>query len=107
MGKKGKKYKITDKIDDDKKNYFVSYKKFQRLNIYKFKDSPKKFNKLILKIKNMVILIKENSQAYGIDMSKNAFLLSLTSDIGFKVAQNLKQKVGIYMVLIVYLIENF
>ena len=41
----------------------------------------------------MVILIKENSQAYGIDMSKkNAFLLSLTSDIGFKVAQNLKQK---------------
>ena len=52
MGKKGKKYKITDKIDDDKRNYFVSYKKFQRLNIYKFKDSPKKkFKKLILKIK--------------------------------------------------------
>lgn len=60
IGKKNKKYKITDKIDEDKRNYYVSYKRFQKLNIYNFKDNPNnKINKLILKIKENVKINKK------------------------------------------------
>jgi nucleoside-diphosphate-sugar epimerase len=47
-------YKITDKIDPDKRSYFVLYNNFKNLKIYNFNENPiKKFSNLLFKIKKI------------------------------------------------------
>lgn len=53
-------YKITNKIDTDKRNYFVSYNNFKNLKIYNFNENPKiKFSNLVSKIGKLKILDKK------------------------------------------------
>ena len=46
-------YYITNKIGEDKRNYYVSYDRFKKSNLYKFIDGPnKKLKELLKNVKN-------------------------------------------------------
>ena len=55
-----KNYKITNKLGKDKRNYYVSYKRFKNTKLYKFQEKPnKKFINLLKNIKKFNNLDKK------------------------------------------------